>query len=108
MQARRGSASEFRPDHPHLRSERGWELCDDPAPCPHAVAARCRRHYCRVVAIITGGMVVFPTACACFIDTSPAWVAGTFTVSSVFAGVAYAGLCAESDPSGSADRDGET
>ena len=95
MQTHHASASEFSSNHPHLRSERGWELCDDDAPCPHVVAARCRRQYCRTVALVAGGMVVFPTVCACLIDPDVASIAGTFTFSSMFAGIAYTGLCAD-------------
>ena len=95
MRANREFASEFRPDHPHLRSERGWELCDDDAPCPHAVAARLRRHYRRVAALLAGGLVVFTTGCACCISANVPWIAGTFAVSSVFADVLFVGLCSD-------------
>ena len=85
----------FYPDHPHLRSDRDWELCDDGAPCRHVIAARCRLHFRRIVAVVAGGMVAYPTICACFIDTSVAWIAGTFAVSSILAGVISVGLCAD-------------
>ena len=85
----------FFPDHPHLRSDRAWELCDDDAPCPHVIAARCRRRFRRIIALVAGGMVVYPTVCACFIDSGVAWIVGTFAVSGIFAGVTYVGLCAD-------------
>jgi hypothetical protein len=40
-------------------------------------------------------MVAYTTVCACLIDTGVAWVAGTFAVSSILAGVIYVGLCAD-------------
>jgi hypothetical protein len=40
-------------------------------------------------------MVAYTTVCACLIDTGVAWIAGTFAVSSILAGVIYVGLCAD-------------
>jgi len=93
MRTNRESSSEV--SHPHLRSDQAWELCDEGAPCPHVIAARCRLHFRRVVALVAGGLVAYPTICACFIDTGLAWIAGTFVVSSILAGVIYVGLCAD-------------
>jgi hypothetical protein len=98
----------FYPDHPHLRSDRAWELCDDGAPCPHVVAARCRQHFRRIVALVAGGMVAYTTVCAGLIDTGVAWIAGSFAVSGILAGVIYVGLCADRAFSDVPVVDGET
>jgi hypothetical protein len=82
-------------DNPHLRSDQAWELCDEGAPCPHVIAARCRQHFRTIVALVACGMVAYSTVCACFIHTGVAWIAGTFAVSSILAGVIYVGLCAD-------------
>jgi hypothetical protein len=95
-------------NHPHLRSERGWEMCDDEQPCRHAIAAGSRERFRRFVARIASAIVVYTTVCSCFMDTDLAAIAGTFAISAMFARISYVGLCAEQSLSDIpvVDRDG--
>lgn len=81
------------PHLPHLRSEHGWELCDEAPPCEHATRARADRRFRTIAGTVLGGVVAFVTACSCGMVAEVTPIAGTFFVATVLATIVHGGLC---------------